>query len=55
MEFIFREGKIKDNKLAHKSSVRFGLCNYTFNHSFPLGWNESIAYKSADGTILSNG
>lgn len=55
MEFIFRENKIKNVKLKNKPSVRFGVCSYTFNSSFSLGWEDSVGYKSSDGTIFHNG
>jgi len=29
-----------------------GLCTNSFNTSFPLGYAESLAYKSADGSIV---
>jgi hypothetical protein len=55
MEFIYCDGKIKNSKLANKPSLRVGVCNYAFNSSFPLGWEDSVGYKSTDGGILHNG
>lgn len=55
MQFIFREDKKLDTKTAYPPSVRLGLCEYKFNHSFPLGFDESIAYKSIDGSIIYKG
>ena len=55
MEFAFIEDNIKMNKLKNKPSVRFGVCNYKFNSSFPLGWEDSVGYKSSDGTIFHEG
>lgn len=55
IEFAFREDKIRQNKLKNRPSLRLGVCNYNFNSSFPLGWEDSVGYKSSDGAIFHNG
>lgn len=55
MDFIVREDKKKEKKVQYRSAVRLGLCHYNFNHTFPVGWGESIAYKSCDGSIIYRG
>lgn len=55
MEFLIREDAKKDKKVNYSSAVRIGLCSHTFNPSFPLGYGESISYKSYDGSIINKG
>jgi len=40
---------------VYHSAARLGLCAYSFNHIFPIGWAESIAYRSSDGAIVYRG
>lgn len=55
MEFLVREDTKKEKKPINTSAVRIGLCPHSFNPSFPLGYGESISYKSADGSIVTRG
>lgn len=55
MEFLIKQDVKKDKKTTYSSAVRVGLCTNTFNPSFPLGYGESIAYKSFDGAIITKG
>lgn len=55
MEFLLREDTKKDKKPLYSSAVRFGICPHSFNPSFPLGYGESISYKSVDGSIITRG
>jgi hypothetical protein len=55
IEFIFLNPTVKNHKLAHQPALRVGVCSHAFNSSFPLGWEDSVGYKSSDGCILNNG
>lgn len=55
LEFRVKENIQKDRFIFNRSAVRVGICPSTFNPSYPLGYNESIAYKSIDGSIVRNG
>ena len=54
LEIMVREDAKKDKKVTNASAVRVGICNSTFNPSFPLGYGESVAYKS-NGSVLHQG
>ncbi len=55
IEFKFFKSTFDKGKLAHAPALRVGVCKHTFNTSFPLGWEDSVGYKSSDGSILNNG
>lgn len=55
LEVMVREECFRQKKTAFKSSVRVGICHHAFNPAFPLGIEESIAYKSCDGSFFRNG
>ena len=55
LELSIREDAKKEKKTIFPSAVRIGICPYTFDTSFPLGFGDSIAYKSSDGSIIKNG
>ena len=54
LEVVVKEDVRKDKKTIHPPSVRVGICTHTYNPAFPLGLNESICYKSIDGTIYKD-
>lgn len=55
LEFLVREDGPKQKKTSNKSAVRVGICHHGYNSAFPLGCDESIAYKSTDGIFVRNG
>jgi hypothetical protein len=55
IEFILLKNTVTKGKLAHAPALRVGVCSHAFNTSFPLGWEDSVGYKSSDGCILNNG
>lgn len=55
LEVLIREDAKNQQKTTYRSAVRVGLCQHSFNPSFPLGYGESFAYKSSDGLLIRNG
>lgn len=41
--------------MAYQPSMRVGVCGYSFNYSFPLGWGESVGYASTEGSVIYDG
>lgn len=52
MEFTIKEDVKKEKATTYPSAVRVGVCMYNFDTAYPMGWNESIGYKSSDGSIV---
>ena len=55
LEIIVREDCRHNKKGLNSSSVRVGVCNAGFNPSYPLGYGQSLCYKSVDGSIVKGG
>ena len=55
LEFKVREDSPKDKIVSYRSALRIGICTHSFNTSFPLGYGDSIAYKSVDGSLIRSG
>jgi hypothetical protein len=52
LEFTIKHEVRKEKKNQYKSAVRVGIVHHAYNPSFPIGCNESLAYKSVDGGII---
>jgi len=52
LEFIIKPDVPKTIPVKYSSSVRVGICLPNMNPAFPLGWGESIAFRSADGSLF---
>lgn len=55
IEFIIKEDAPQEKQTRFKSSIRVGICLPTYNTVYPLGKEESIAYKSSNGGIVMDG
>ena len=52
MEFTIKEDGYKQKATSNPSAVRVGVCMKGFDTGYPLGYAESVAYKSSDGRII---
>jgi hypothetical protein len=55
LEVVVREESLGARTTAEGAAVRVGVCHAGFSPSFPLGCEESIAYKSVDGSFVRGG
>jgi hypothetical protein len=52
LELKIREDAKPETKPQNRAAVRVGLCRHDYNPTFPLGREDSLAYKSADGRLI---
>jgi hypothetical protein len=55
LELTIKNDIPHDKKVEYPSAVRLGICPHNYSCFLPLGRNDSLAYKSVDGSLITKG